>query len=550
MNALIGNAVQDYYLDLVRKNHHQRKERLAALKTKEDALRYAAEVCAKIQKCFPLPEEKTPLNAVEMGDAIDFGTYTMHKIVYESRPNYPVTTNLYLPKVEGKVPASIFLCGHSEDGKAGEAYQLGARGLAMKGFAVLVIDPVGQGERHQFVGALEDGRILGCTKEHNIMHKQMYLTGETMGAWRAWDAIRGIDYLLTRPEVDPERIGVTGNSGGGTMTTFVNALDARLMMAAPSCYVTTWLHNVENELPADAEQMPMGALAAGLEMGDFLIARAPRPVMILGQKNDFFDPRGTSETYEEVRDFYRLLGAEDDVQLFIGPTNHGYSVENRQAMYGFFGKHAGVNCDGVEPQGLPTSKPEELFCLPEGKVENYAGNKFVCDIIREKAAQLVANRKSHTLEELRAILLDKLQLEMPGVPYFRTLRPGFTINTGADKYFQRFGLESEENNWMMSAIHTKEPYNYIQDTDEAKTLYIPHLDARDEMDAMGVKAGDLIYGLDMRGVGDFTPLGCDQHFRTRDFFAEYAFDYHFASLAFMFDKPMLGRRVNDILCAV
>lgn len=77
-----------------------------------------------------------------------------------------------------------------------------------------------------------------------------------MGAWRAWDAVRGLDYLLSRPEVDTTRVGLTGNSGGGTMTTFVNALEDRLTMAAPSCYITTWVHNVENELPADSEQMP------------------------------------------------------------------------------------------------------------------------------------------------------------------------------------------------------------------------------------------------------------------------------------------------------
>ena len=133
------------------------------------------------------------------------------------------------------------------------------------------------------------------------------------------------------------------------MTTFVNALEDRLTMAAPSCYITTWVHNVENELPADSEQMPPGTLAAGLEMGDFLIARAPRPLVVLGQSNDFFDPRGTRETYEEVRKVYRLLGAEDSIRLTIGHGDHGYSKENREAMYSLFNDTAKVAAPAAEP---------------------------------------------------------------------------------------------------------------------------------------------------------------------------------------------------------
>ncbi len=549
MTPLFGNAVQDYYLDLVRKNHRERKARLAALKTKEDAERYAAEVCAKIQTLFPFPAEKTPLNPQETLPPEDFGTFRMHRIVFESRPGYPVTCNLYLPKTAEKVPGVLFLCGHSQIGKAEPYYQICARTLAMKGFAVLSVDPLGQGERHQFKRIPEfEGN---CCREHNVLNKQMILTGETFGAWRAWDAIRALDYLLSRPEIDSTRVGVTGNSGGGTMATFVNALDPRFTMTAPGCYITTWLHNVENELAADGEQMPPGTFAAGLEMGDFLIARAPRPVLILGQKNDFFDPRGTRETFEEVCDFYRLLGAEDSVRLLIGPRSHGYAQENREAMYAFFTETAGLPVNGKEPAHETVPPEEQLFCLPEGMIENYPGNKYLRDFIKEKADHLAAERVPHTKEELQSIIRNALNQDAPFVPHYRVLRSQTDTDPQKNTFiYSRFALETEPDNRVMCVLKLKarDEFFHLPQADRA-TLYIPNLDSLDELRKMNFPDHETVFGLDVRGIGECLPSGCDQLEAFRDFFSEYSFDYHFASLALMFGKPYLGGRVRDILCA-
>ncbi len=549
MTPLFGNTVQDYYLDLVRKNYQERKARLAALKTKKDAERYAAEVRVKIQALFPFPAEKTPLNARETLPPEDFGTYRMHKVVFESRPGYPVTCNLYLPKTAEKVPGVLFLCGHSQAGKGESIYQICARALAMKGLAVLSVDPMGQGERHQFKRIPEfEGN---CCREHNILNKQMILTGETFGAWRAWDAIRALDYLLSRPEIDSTRVGITGNSGGGTMTTFVNALEPRFTMAAPACYITTWLHNVENELPADGEQMPPGTFAAGLEMGDFLIARAPRPVLILGQKNDFFDPRGTRETFEEVRDFYRLLGAEDSIQLMIGPRSHGYSQENREAMCSFFTQTTGLVDDNQEPAQIPVSPEGQLFCLPEGMIDNYPGNKYLRDFIGEKADILAAERVPHTKEELQSIIREALKLDAAFVPHYRILRSQTDTDPQGDVFiYSRFALETEPDNRVMSVLKlkAKDEFFHLPQTDRA-TLYIPHLDSLDELREMNFHGDETIFGLDVRGIGECMPSGCDQLEAFRDFFSEYSFDYHFASLSLMFGKPYSGGRVKDILCA-
>ncbi len=543
MTPLFGTAVQDYYLDLVRKNFTARKARLEALRTKEDAERYVAGVRAKIAKLFPFPAEKTPLDAQETG-TLDFGSYVMHKIIYYSRPKYPVTGNLYLPKTTEKVPAVLFLCGHSGNGKASDVYQTCQRALAMKGYAVLAIDPVSQGERLQF---LDFPEFKGsCCWEHNVMGKQLLLTGETMGAWRAWDAVRGLDYLLSRPEVDTTRVGLTGNSGGGTMTTFVNALEDRLTMAAPSCYITTWVHNVENELPADSEQMPPGTLAAGLEMGDFLIARAPRPLVVLGQSNDFFDPRGTRETYEEVRKVYRLLGAEDSIRLTIGHGDHGYSKENREAMYSLFNDTAKVAAPAAEPDDVKLSPEQEIYCAPEGQVRNLPVNKYIREFAAEKASGLAAARKPRTKQELCELMRNLLKLDEAFIPHYRVLRGRYT-----DKgIYSRFGLETEPDGRLMSVLKLKAKntlYFHLPETKKI-VLYIPHLDSQDELSEMSFPDDVTVYGLDIRGIGECTPSGCDQP-EPRDFFNEYQFDYHYASLGLMFGKPYLSGKVKDILCA-
>ena len=125
---------------------------------------------------------------------------------------------------------------------------------------------------------LSDGPLKGGTgtREHLYAGNQQSLVGEFVGTWRAWDGIRALDYLLTREEVDRRHLGVTGNSGGGTMTTWLCGVEQRWTMAAPSCFVTSFRRNLENELPADTEQCPPRALALGLDHEDFLAAMAPK----------------------------------------------------------------------------------------------------------------------------------------------------------------------------------------------------------------------------------------------------------------------------------
>lgn len=543
--------VQDYYLAHVRRVLAKRKEIIAGIKTPLQAEKYAASVRRKIAAAFGAMPKRTPLNARTVGTVAKNG-FTVEKVVFHSRPDFPVTGNLYLPAgINGKVPAVLGLCGHSQDGKAAGAYQSFCQGLALKGYAVFIIDPVSQGERYQFLNVPYAEDVSGrCTAEHNMMGKQLHLTGEFFGTWRAWDGIRGLDYLLERPEVDASRIGVTGNSGGGTLTAYVNALDGRPTMSAPGCFITTYLRNLENELPADSEQIPPNMLKYGLEMSDLIIARAPRPVIILGQKNDFFDPRGTREAYEEVRHIYSLLGAADNVRLVIGPDNHGYSLSNREAMYVFFNEYAGLKKDGGE-SGIEVCEKSELQCAPGGQVTNLEGNRLLRSFVLDKAEKLRKSREGNVSQDrLKQAVLKKLAIEISeSVPYHRVLRPVVHSSVPPHILFNRFAVETEPGITAILNQRSGTALFHIPEADES-VLYIPHLSAYEELkDGLDVGAGpdSLLFGLDVRGVGETTPCTCN--IRYEDFFSAYNSDYFYASMSIMLGKTYLAGKVFDVLSA-
>ena len=184
-----------------------------AVRTKDDATAYVKSCQDRIRKCFgPIPE-KTPLNA-RTTRIIERDTYRIENVIFESRPGYFVTANLYVPKGrKSPMPGVVGTCGHSLNGKAIDSYQSFAQGLTRMGYVVLLFDPVGQGERFQYLTPDLKSRYKGGVGEHIQMGNQQVLIGESLGAWFAWDGVRALDYLLTREDVDPKHVGVTGNSG-------------------------------------------------------------------------------------------------------------------------------------------------------------------------------------------------------------------------------------------------------------------------------------------------------------------------------------------------
>ena len=363
-----------------------RKAAISQLKYENDYLQRQKTVKKKLLKMLgPLPE-KTPLNARITG-TIKKKDYRIEKLIYESVPGYYVTAAIFLPKkIKGKAPAIIYASGHTQNGFRSETYQHIIINLVKKGFVVLAFDPVGQGERLQYYDEKEGKSRFGPTIEHSYPGAQCYLSGYSPLKYFVWDGIRSIDYLLTRKEVDPERIGMTGRSGGGTQTAYIAAFDDRILAAAPECFITNMEYILKSIGPQDAEQNLIHMISEGIDHADLLEIRAPKPCLMITTTRDFFSIQGARETFSEAKRFYKALGREDMISMVEDDDVHASTKKNREAMYAFFQKYlnnpgSAVDLDvellnekelQVTKTGqLSTSmKSETLYSLNKKTVEN------------------------------------------------------------------------------------------------------------------------------------------------------------------------------------
>src|SRR5436190_18914994 len=208
--------------------------------------------------------------------------------------------------------------GHTSNGKAADTYQRCCQGLARLGFLVLAFDPMGQGERVYYPDAAHSRtRLASSDAEHTTPGKQMLLVGDTCTRMQVWDAVRSLDYLAAHPLVDPKRLASTGQSGGGTLTMLLAAVDDRLAAAAVS------MGNTENFACAnfnppgstdDAEQNLIGSGPVGFDRWDLLYPLAPKPLLVEVSARDFFGTYSPSylssgsEEFSKLEAIYRKLG--------------------------------------------------------------------------------------------------------------------------------------------------------------------------------------------------------------------------------------------------
>jgi len=552
---LYPHMVGEYYVQRVREVVSRRDAVLDGIRTGKAARAYCAQVKRKIRACFgPMPE-RTPLH-IELTGVIERKEFRVEKLYFASRPGYWVTSNLFLPNpCRAAVPGVLALCGHSATGKGDLTYQKFCESLAAQGYAVLCIDPASQGERDQYPMRF-GGRwhpVTSCVKQHIMTGNRLTLLGDHFGKWRVWDAIRGLDVLCARVEVDTGRVGVTGCSGGGTLTSYIHALDDRLTMSAPSCYITSMAHNLENELPTDSEQIIPGFLKAGLDMGDLIFAQAPRPVILLGEQHDIFDIRGFRKVYEQGRRLYRLLGHEERLQCYIGPLYHGYHLGLREAMYKFFNKTAGVRAKARDCGGKVLTE-EQLIAAPGGQVKNIKGNRFNHEIMGEMARLQAQRRGTVSAVKVRELLPKVLNLpKRAGAPYSRTLRAGLAAAGSGYETYWPFALETEAGIqsilklWLTLPQRKQFPCVAQMPALKELTLYLPHISSRNDVEKKQIIAkSGVLATLDVRGIGQSTSRTCGDC----EFFLPYGSDYMYASHGAMLGESYVGRRVHDVLASL
>src|SRR5262249_36217298 len=346
---------------------------------------------------------------------------------------------------KGPFPGVLMPIGHSTNGKAANDIQRGAILLARNGLAVLTYDPIGQGERRQLLDVMGKAAIPSSTNEHTLIGVGALLVGQNTATYRIWDGIRSLDYLASRPEIDPKLLGCTGCSGGGTLTSYLMALDDRIVAAAPSCFITSVERLFATIGPQDAEQNITGQVAIGLEHADFITLRAPKPTLLLVATQDFFDIQGSWIRFREAKQIYGVLGFSERVDLAEFNVKHSYNKGQREAMVRFMRRWLLGKDDVVVEDNFMTAKDKDLQCTRTGQVlEDFKGKSaFVLNVEREnqlaeQRAKLQAGNKPEDVKKDIRRLLALPETIKPAVS------KGQPVETKRDGYvIQKHAMETE-----------------------------------------------------------------------------------------------------------
>jgi hypothetical protein len=319
-------------------------------------------------------------------------------------------------------------------------------------------------------------------------------------------------------------------------------------MAAPACFITTLRRNLENEEPADTEQCPWRLLSMGLDHSDFIAAMAPKPAILLSQEKDFFDVRGTEESFARLKHLYQLLDAEQNIMLNVGPGYHDYPKLSREAMYRMFNAATKVTDINIEPS-LTLEKEETLYCTPHGQVGE-SGSRTVFSFTSQLSAELKTKRGNIYGDALKQAVIATLKLpSYEGVPDFRIFR------AGPDRLYPKnfactYAVETEPGIFALvyrladEYLYSRPPVGF-----KRAMLYVSHQSADDELrhepllaELIREEPDSAIFACDLRGIGESQP-----NTTNKSFLAPYGSDYFYAIFSIMLDYPYLGQKTFDVL---
>ncbi|HEX2971880.1 MAG TPA: acetylxylan esterase [Tepidisphaeraceae bacterium] len=344
---------------------------------------------------WPMPE-KCPLNATIHGK-IDRGDYTVEKVFFQSYPGFYVTGSLYRPKGKrGPFPAVLSPHGHWANGRFYDAGEKEAQQQIKGGF-----EKAPDAARYPLQARCANLAKLGCVVFHYDMvgyadadperfpHRATYrdvesdLYGISMFGLQTWDSIRALDFVLSLPDVDKERIACTGASGGGTQTFIMMAADHRLKVAAPVCMISAGDHQggcvCENA----------SLLRLFTDNVELAATFAPKPFVHPTATGDW-----TKEFLEkglpEIKGIYRLFDAEQNVQAVRFTAEHNYNLNNRETVYNFFNKHLRLgHPEPIKEQKFTPITPEDLSVFdaehprPGNSVDAATLKKYLIDLPRK-----------------------------------------------------------------------------------------------------------------------------------------------------------------------
>jgi dienelactone hydrolase len=453
-----------------------------------------------------LTKERGPV-PVHMTGVVDRPAYRIEKLHYESLPNLHVTANLYLPKGAGRRPGVLYLCGHWQNQKV--FLQAHPRRFAELGFPTLIAETVQLGEA--------GGYHHGCYRE-GWFH--WYSRGYSPAAIEMFNGIRGLDLLAARSEVDPERFGVTGISGGSATTWWIAAADERVKAAAPVCGTCTLASHIYDRVIDGHCDCMWWSNTARWDLTDVGALIAPRPLLIASANQDgIFPIDAIREAHARLEVLYRTLGTPEHVKFVETPGGHSYHERSRTAIFSWFLQH--LTGKTVPPETIGDLETDASKLESEETLKVYTtgtphGNRALTiqdELIALADPPDVASAAD--VDRVRRSVVGKLRGDTFG--HFPAAPPPIAL---VEEYFLDAGIGTRvaftsEEGWRLHGIRRNPSGTASGATPVVVVLQSPG-EGRDESDAFSrdIRGSFIRLIVETRGTGD-TSWGEDLNWHLR-----------------------------------
>lgn len=490
--------------------------------------------------------ERTPLSPSVVRTTQRKG-YRIENVMYQSLPDFWVTGNLYIPDGAGPFPAVLSPCGHYPLARMYPDYQFVYMNLALAGFVVLAYDPIGQGERRQFWNPETNvTEIDDPVYEHSLPGTVLLLLGENLSGYRVWDGIRGIDYLLTRSEVIPDKIGCAGHSGGGTLTLFISAIDERVQCAVvneggtihrwPS-KVPLWSH-----LPSpDIEQNLFPAALHGIDMCDLHQSIAPRSLLAeIENYSEHFD-----QTAAHIRQRYQQLGIADRFATVEATDPHAWTVKLRLAATDFLSRTFYSRPGPAREPEFEAEKPETLYCTPHGSLRySHKGDSIYTRMARKQETLPPPIRRQEVPAAIRELLKVKSSHEPLAVKQV-------AITPRKDYRIEKIEFVSEPGIYI--PVWTFIPERKLENN--RALLFINESGKESDGMELGLYerlalGGRIVVSADVRGIGETKPPHTGVTFGMPAYRFLFDAENGVSLMAWYMDEELFGMRVHDVIRTV
>lgn len=440
--------------------------------------------------------------------------FKVEKIIFKSRPGHYVTAHLYLPAEGKKHPVCIEMCGHGLNGKgsgSGTAIQ-----MARNGIAVLVTDPIGQGEMQQLIDENGKNKTRGVTTAHTLLAPMYNLLGSSLEAQMYWDNSRAIDYLSTRKDIDRKKVGCYGFSGGGTEASYLLALDSRIQAAAVGLFFSDRTRTLEIQGPSDGCQWIPGEGAMGINHADMALCMAPRPFLVLDGLFDFVDHYGALKGMNELQQAYAVLGASEKVDQYYCADGHACPPDAMEHLVGWMKRWLQQSNEQPKIETVQW-RGQDMLCTQKGQVnlEFADAQNSMQDALAQYDA-LAQKRQtfvSQPLEKVQQGICEMLGLDasvLSQQPLPQTL-PGSALAQAVVPSGRTHGKDYEEYRFQLNR-EGEMPVAVVVRIPDAATPQSPielHLCEQgkawflNDMDKQDMTTnGNIIIAADVRGVGE------------------------------------------------